>query len=138
MSPILDEIREFLWLNARPLLDAFAKRCAASDPMVHYRVDRHSNDASLLTGYISIFKDAVMGDELAIMFNAFSVGDNGVALSSDVCMDNGEILAVGPKVTFQLSAMSSIGECPLVTWLRRFENFLLEIEINVINRIKML
>jgi hypothetical protein len=134
----MDERGEIIWLCLWPLLDAFAKQVTASDPTAHYSIERSSNNTFLLRGYVSIVKDATAGDELAITFDAFLTDDGMVTLSSDVSMDNGEILAEGPAVSIQLSAISSTSEGLLAQWLSEFKDFLSSIDSLVKNRIMTL
>jgi hypothetical protein len=136
----VDKEREILWLSLHPLLDAFAKQVTASDPDVYYSVERFSNDAYFLSGYISLFKDAAAGDALAISVDAFWADDGMVALSSDACMDDetGEILAEGPAVCVQLSEISLPHEGTVTQWLSELKDFLSSIEALVKNRIATL
>lgn len=132
----MDEAREILWGSLRPLLNAFAEQIAAADPAVSYYVESTSNASFLLRGYASLRK-AAAGEEIAVMVDA-AFGNGVIFLSSDACMDDGELLAQGPAASVQLSGLSSASEAPLAQWLGSFKDFLSTIEATVRERVAAL
>ena len=76
-------------------------------------------------------------EEIAVAVDA-AFEDGQIVLSADACMDNGEVLADGPKATMPSSAMLSSSRTPLAEWLRRFEDFLASIEAAVKERVAAL
>jgi hypothetical protein len=132
----MDKAREILWRSVQPMLRDFAARIAASDSAVKYSVGSTSSDAFLVRGYASMRK-AAAGDEIAVTVDAV-FEDDDVVLSADACMDDGEVLAVGPEASMSPSAMLSSSGKPLAEWLGRFEDFLASIEAAVKERLAAL
>ena len=128
----MDEARDVIWRNIQPLLNGFAERIAASDPAVICFVKSTSNESFLLRGYASLRKTAV-GEEIAVTVDA-AFENGGIILSSDACMDNGEVLAEGPVGFVPLSAILTKSVPPLAEWLDRFKDFLSRIEATVKER----
>jgi len=131
----MNEATDVLWRSVQPLLETFAGKIATANPAVTYIVEATANDAFMLRGYAS-FRKAAAGDELAVTVDgAFT--DNGILLSSDACMEDGEVLAEGSTASFQLSALAK-NSTPLTEWLGSFEDFLSSIEATVKDRVAAL
>jgi hypothetical protein len=128
----MDEAKDVLWCGVQPLLQDFAERIAASDPVLRYSVESYSNDAFLLRGYASLRKTAV-DNEIVVSVDA-TFRDGEIVLSADGIMEDGEVLADGPEAAMALSAMLSSSETLLADWLGRFEDFLASIEAVVRER----
>lgn len=120
---------EALWHTLLPLLNAFAKRIAGSDPKIICNIGRFSTEASLLFGYASMFKSA-QGEVVEVTFD-ISTHNGMLALSADACTDDGEILAHGPHTLVQPGAVLSLREGPLAQWIAFFRRFLTSVEPTV-------
>lgn len=132
----MNELDDVLWSTLQPLLRALAKRIEATDSSVHCAVGSSSNDAFVLRGYLSARK-SVDGEEISVTVDAARrVG--AIALSVDVCMDDGEVLSEGPAALLRLSAMPFERKGELANWVGRFQDFLLEVEPLIKQRISAL
>lgn len=123
MVPISVEV---FWLRLRAILTDFADRLAAVDPMLIRNLGHTANDAFVLRGYLAIRKHSD-GNEVAITVDVRHDGQ-ALVVESDICTDDGGIIAAGPSATFQLPESHSDVDIVIVHWLREFERFLLENE----------
>lgn len=130
----MDERVEPLWIRLHPLLDVFARQVAESHPGLRARVDGSANDVFLLRAHAAFIKSN-NGDEIAISVDVIPKGA-AIGITSDLCMDKGEILAVGPGAEIPLSEISSLAATS--DWLRRFRQFLSDVEPQVRARASML
>ncbi len=128
--------RDILWRGLKPLLNAFANRIASFDSAVTYSIGSTSNSSFLLRGYVSL-KKATDGEEIAVTVDA-ALGTDIIAVSSDVCIGDGEILAEGPAASLRLSATSLETEAEIASWLELFQDFLATIEAIVRTRVAAL
>ena len=126
--------RDALWSSVQPLLHRFAERIARSNCAASYSVASTSNEAFLLCGYAALRK-ANSDDEVAVTVDAV-LGEGGVVLSVDACMDHGEVFAEGPGTTLLLQEISSAGGTSFAEWLQRLEGFLASIETPVKERVE--
>jgi hypothetical protein len=115
-------VAEALWLRLRLILAALADRLAAADPTLIRDLGRTANDAFLLRGYLAL-KRHKDGDEVAITVDVRSDGRQ-LTVESDVCTDDGEVIAGGPSTSIELSETQSRIDTAVNDWLRDFEQFL--------------
>jgi hypothetical protein len=94
-------IVETLWLRIHTVLAAFVEKLAAVEPTLIYNCGRTANDAFLFRGYSAFMRHAD-GDELAITVDVRS-DDRQLMIESDVCTDDGRVVAVGPSAAIPLS-----------------------------------
>jgi hypothetical protein len=114
---------EALWLRLQPILTGFAERLVAADPILIRNLGRTANDAFPLRAYLTFMRHP-NGDEVAITVDVGSDGQR-LTLESDVCTDQGRIIAVGPSTSIDLSENPSRIEDGIHGWLRAFEEFLM-------------
>lgn len=122
----MNDRKEILWELLHPILDEFGKKVTNSDPSVVYDVGSSSNDAFLLRGYVAVRKSA-KGEELAVTVDAVVAADV-IAVSSDACLDSGEVLAEGPAVNVSSIETLSSWKGAMADWSIEFQDFLLRIE----------
>jgi hypothetical protein len=121
---------ETLWLRLRTSLSAFAQKLLVADPTLIQELQRTSNDAFLLRGYLAI-RRRTDGDEIAITVDVQSDGQQ-ITIVSDACTDAGSVVAPGPSAAIQLSEGEPSVEAALNDWLREFERFLVNSEPAVV------
>jgi hypothetical protein len=119
-------IVETLWPRLHTALAEFAEKLATIDPALIHNCGRTANDAFLLRGY-SAFRRHADGDEVAITVDLRS-DHQQLMIESDICTDDGRVVAVGPSAAIPLSEENPNVETTLSDWLCEFEQFLLENE----------
>jgi hypothetical protein len=120
-----------IWQRLEPQLVDFAQRIAASNPALTYSVGRSENAAFPLRAYATLSRSAdAQESEVAVTVDA-KAEDGRMTVSSDVCLDNGEVIAEGPMVAIGLSESAEDGEGALRTWIAEFEKFLTSAESSV-------
>jgi hypothetical protein len=83
-----------------------------------------------MTAYASFLKDR-QGDGLAVTVSVR--GDECVlVVESDICLDDGTILAEGPSVTLSLLKEPGKVDGLVDQWLKSFDRFLLDKERQVV------
>jgi hypothetical protein len=115
-------VAEALWIRLRIIFTALADRLTTVDPTLICDLGRTANEAFLLRGYVAL-KRHRDGDEIAITVDVQSDGQR-LTVESDVCADNGEVIAVGPSISIELSETQSRIDDAVSDWLRDFEQFL--------------
>jgi hypothetical protein len=115
----------------------FATRIQGHMPSVQIDVGHYSNDAFMLRSYVSIRADND-GDELAMTVDirtlpAIDAGTT-ISIESDICMDDGTIVAAGPSAVFGDSALNS--EVHISAWCKEFDAFLRKSEHRVVNALE--
>jgi len=123
-------IVEVLWLRLHAILGVFADRLAAADPTLTRDVGRTANDVFMLRGYLALRRHA-HGAEVAITIDVRG-DDQQLTIESDVCTDDGEVIAAGPSTVIPLVESRPKVEAAISDWLRKFERFLLEKEQAVV------
>lgn len=106
---------------------AFATRMRRDFPAILCDVEHYSNDAFPLRSFVSLRGDN-QGDELALTIDVTtrSVTDTGTVLriESDLCFDDGNIIATGPDAQFDTS--SPTFELEVRSWGTAFDAFLVQ------------
>jgi hypothetical protein len=116
---------EAIWLRLREVLSGFAGEITVVvNEALAYEVVRTANDAFLLRGYAA-FRRRSGGGELAITVDV-QRNDQHLSFESDVCTDDGTIVAVGPSAAIPISESQSSVEASINSWMRDFECFLSE------------
>lgn len=123
---------ERLWYEAHPLLVASSERLTTADPNLITSIERYSNDAFLMRGYVTFCKSPY-GDEIAIGIDIQSDNEQ-MSIVSDVCMDNGEIIAEGPTAIISTSGDELSTKRSMDEWLEKFTRFLDENEPTILKR----
>jgi hypothetical protein len=115
----------------------FAMRIQSRLPAVLFDVGHYSNDASLLRSYVSRRAEND-GDEVAmtVEVTARPTIDQmiSVSIESDICMDDGTIIATGPSATIVGSAPAD--EAVTSTWSKEFDAFLSASEHRVLGELE--
>jgi hypothetical protein len=108
---------------------AFAKRLQGRLPTILCEVGHFSNEAFLLRSFVSLRSDD-QSDELAMSVDITThpKGDRSttIRIDSDLCLDDGTILATGPSGEFD--AASPELETQTALWSEAFDVFLNESE----------
>ena len=126
-------IAKDLWVKIQRLLEAFAEKITQIDPSLISKVGNTTNDAFFVSGYLSFIRHAD-GDEIAISIDAQTNGEQ-LTIDSDVCADNGQIIAQGPTAKISLSDNQPNLKAALDDWLDEFGRFLQNVEPTVIKNI---
>jgi hypothetical protein len=113
---------EDIWRRLDPVLKAFADRLVARDPALICDLGRTSNEVFPLRGYLALARSK-SGDEIAVTIDVKSDGEL-LVLASDVCADQGLVIATGPSTTLNLSDDESRIDTGIGDWLRELEQFL--------------
>lgn len=121
---------EALWLRLQTGLAAFAENVCFVDPTLVHGLTRTKNDTFLLRVYLTFCKQT-QGDEVAINVDIRRINQE-LIIESDVCMDDGTIIAVGPSITVPLSNSESHFGTAIDCWLCEFDEFLKESELAVL------
>lgn len=112
----------------------FARRVRDSMPSILIDVGHYSNDAYLLRAFVSLRNDN-QGDELAMTVNIKAPPANAtkitITIESDLCLDNGTIVATGPCAKLDPSRPSFQKE--ISAWSEEFAAFLHNSEIEARN-----
>jgi hypothetical protein len=113
---------------------SFAEGIQRALPSILCDVGYYSNDAFFLRSYVSLRTDNE-GDELAMTVDitAPSASDpsSTISIESDVCLDDGTIVASGPSGKFGTSTTGF--EAAISSWTNQFDEFLKASEVDVIN-----
>jgi hypothetical protein len=109
----------------------FAKRMQGFVPSILCNVGHYSTEAFLLRSFVSLRADNA-GDELAmtvdITTQSASDTSSTVLIESDICLDDGTIVAPGPSATFDASSRDF--EADLSSWSKEFDAFLNASEVD--------
>lgn len=124
-----DLIVEALWVRLQEILAEFAQKLCSADPTLIRSIGRTVNDAFLLRAYLSLRKHE-QGDEVAVGVDIRRV-DQQLVVESDVCLDDGTVVAAGPSVEVVLVDDDASRAAAIGDWLREFEKFLKENELVV-------
>jgi hypothetical protein len=115
----------------------FAQRLRGSLPSVLVEVGHYSNDAFLLRSFVSLRGDN-QGAELAMTVNITRPPSNQakqiISIESDLCLDDGTIVAAGPGAT--LDPSNSGFEQDLSVWTAEFAVFLDASEADAIDALR--
>ena len=111
-----------IWPHLRELLSVFAGGITVVDGTLACEVVRTANDAFLLRAYAA-FRRHSGGGEVAITVDV-QRNDQHLSFESDVCTDDGTIVATGPSATIPISESQSCVEASINGWMRDFECFL--------------
>jgi hypothetical protein len=104
----------------------FAERITGANPSLKYAFGSLSNEVFLLKFYGGFRLDD-NGDEIAVTVEAVRSGQ-AILLESDICMDNGLVLKVGPAAQFSSTSSPEILDTEISRWMQEFEAFLLSAE----------
>jgi hypothetical protein len=108
----------------------FAARVQASVPSIIADVGHYSNEAYLLRSFVSLRADND-GYELALTVDITRPPNGGmVSIESDVCLDDGTIIASGPTARFDMMNSNSAAEASF--WSKNFDEFLEKAEPEVV------
>jgi hypothetical protein len=114
-------------------LGKYAKRLQGHMPTVLCEVGHFSNESFLLRAFVSLRTD-VDSDELALSVDITSQrrinASTTVSVESDLCLDNGTIVAAGPSAEFDASSPQAAAE--IFSWNKAFDAFLTESEAEAI------
>ncbi|MDF3822737.1 hypothetical protein P3G55_22760 [Leptospira sp. 96542] len=112
-----------LWIRLNEILKDFSKALVINDSSVTKNIGHTSNNIFILRGYLEIrhHKD---GDEFSIGID-IKRQDKNWFIESDICFDNGEIIAIGPSAVILLSDQSR-AQSDIDTWAYEFEKFLID------------
>jgi hypothetical protein len=130
------EKQNLLALTANVLAKSasFAEGIQRALPSILCDVGYYSTDAFFLRSYVSLRTDNE-GDELAMTVDitAPSASDpsSTISIESDVCLDDGTIVVLGPSVKFGTSTPGF--EAAISSWTDEFDKFLKASEVDVIN-----
>jgi hypothetical protein len=122
----MTNIAEALWPRICGLLTLFWEKLAAGDPSLVCNIGRTSNDAFPLRAFLAICR-SLDGAELSITVDVRDVGVE-FRIESDVCFEDGRIIANGPIATFQKSQEI---DSALEVWLDELDEFLQETQPKV-------
>jgi hypothetical protein len=126
-------IVEPLWLHLHAALSAFAEKLALVDPSLIHDLGRSKNDAFLLRAYLA-FRRSAGSEEVAITVDVQSDGKRTM-IESDVCKDDGTVVAAGPSAEIQLSEDDLSVQHALDGWMREFEKFLSDSEPEIVSAV---
>jgi hypothetical protein len=124
-------IVENLWLRLHAALSAFSGKVAMIDPSLICDLGRTKNDAFPLRAYLA-FRRSVGTEEVAITVDVQS-DVKRMMIESDVCKDDGTMLAAGPSTEIQLSQDDQGIQHALDGWVREFERFLSASETEIVS-----
>jgi hypothetical protein len=130
----MNKVPDDLWLSLHPILDSFAKKIVLMQPSVCYRIDHSSNKSFLMRGHLSFLKKR-SDDELAICFDAVEK-DGLIDVSTDICMDSGEVLAMGPNLTINVFSSALATQKKIKQWLDETQIFLINSEPIVLGTLR--
>ena len=91
----------------QPTLLDFSERVRAANPALTCDFGSTKNDAFLLRVYLSISMHRD-GEEVAVTVDAM-IATDVLNIVSDVCHDNGQVIAVGPSVKVRAFSAGSMG-----------------------------
>lgn len=132
----MNSIAETISNQLHPIFVSFGKRIIATNPTLIYDIGGTGNDAFLLRAYLS-FRAHGDGDEIAVTVDV-KVDNNVVMIVSDICRDNGQVVAVGPTASAPWKDDQSIPDETLTAWLGRFDRFLHSAESEVVKAVSAL
>ena len=115
-----EEVLENLQERLETIFCAYAKLLQSKKEDFFHQIETRilMNEKFLFSAHLSFMKDRVNGDELVISVGIFD--NNGICeIDSDICSDNGRVLAVGPSV-------KNPSKEDLKEWGTQFECFLEE------------
>ena len=115
-------VTEVLWAHIRPVLADFADRLTTVDSTVMPNIQRTANGSFPLRCYLAL-KRTKDGEEMAITVDVRS-NKQQLIVESDVCIDNGEVIAAGPSTIIVLAEDQSLIDSAICGWTRDFEQFL--------------
>jgi hypothetical protein len=112
---------EFLWKSIFPLLQRFAEQISAKEPAIKSTIGKSSNDTFLLRCYVG-FGKLDSDEEISITVDA-SLDKGMLMLTSDLCSDNGEVIADGPNSNL-IPLVDKLSTESIAAWLQNFDAFL--------------
>ena len=121
---------ETLWLPLHAALSAFSEKLAMIDPSLICDIGRTKNEAFPLRAYLT-FRRSSGNEEVAITVDVQSDGKQ-MMIESDVCKDDGMVLAAGPFAQIELSEDALGLQHALDDWMREFEQFLSDSETEIV------
>jgi hypothetical protein len=121
---------ENLWLRIRPVLERFAAGVVSANPSLMQSIANITNDAFFLRAYLS-FRKHNDGNDIAISVEAILAGDQ-LNITTDICWDDGEVLAVGPSSKLSVDNSRSSVVATANEWVIEFEKFLQAQEANIL------
>jgi hypothetical protein len=112
----------------------FATRIQGFLPSILCDVGHYSNDAFLLRSFVSL-RTHNEGDELAmtvdIKTQSATEASTTISIETDLCLDDGTIVATGPSAEFETSSRGF--ETAISSWSKNFDAFLHASEVDVLN-----
>lgn len=121
---------ENFWFRLHPVLERLADKVVESNAGLTYAVGRSENDTFLLRAYLS-FCTHGDGDEIAITVDV-KADHNLLTVISDICADDGFIVATGPSLSVACQAYQPGSSDELDAWFNEFEQFLRDTEVQIL------
>lgn len=118
----MEKYIESLFDHVRQSSTDFADRMAAVLPSIKPKVGSYSNAAFLLRAYVSFVGDA--DEELAVSIDIMHHPDGTISIETDICTDDGTIVADGPSARFSAANLNSASSDAVNAWQKKFELFL--------------
>ena len=130
---------EKLWLHIRPIIENFAIKITHAHSGLKHSIEAYANDAFFISAGVSFYMHN-HGDEFALSVTAQrnKQRKHQIHITSDLCYDDGRILADGPSLTFVLADFKANTTATLDNWLTQFSEFLTAQEANVLNAVREL
>jgi hypothetical protein len=111
----------------------FAKRIQGVAPSILCDIGHYSNESFLLRAFVSLRSDND-SDELAMTVDITaqprSDESTTISIRSDVCLDDGTVLAEGPSAEFESASLGN--ETAISSWNKEFDAFLKTSEVDVV------
>jgi hypothetical protein len=134
--PNLTSVTDKLWVRIGPALDTLAKKVAEACPGLTRQLNQHRNDSFPLWGYLAFMKNRD-GPEIAVMVDVQNHGER-VLIASDICWDDGRIVATGPSASFLTSSDEATVHITVEDWVHKFERWTVQSESALIQECKTL
>ena len=118
----------------RPIYEALIDFVASSEPLVSVNAGQSKNDNFPYRGFLS-FTKASSENELALTVNVKTL-DSGELIKSDVCLDDGRLIADGPSVLLSNRNKVEINSSILSDWASKYRLFVSESKEDIIVEIR--
>jgi hypothetical protein len=127
----MTKITDIVWPQLQAILLRFASRIHATNENLTHTINYTKNDIFPLMAYLS-FATQSDEDELVISIDV-KYANNYLIITSDICRDNGEVIAIGPLTEILFGNDQTYPDAKIINWLEEFERFLCDNESKIVD-----
>ena len=119
---MIDNVIGDFWESLQKIFGTLEKINSINGDSISPSIGRTANDFFLLRAFIAYASE---NDELSISVDIQSCND-GVIITSDICLENGEIIAEGPTMNLGKLSNEKVITINLKKWESLFKKFIFD------------